>query len=158
MPTSQSESTRLGYPPGFHARPELNRLICRWFQFLAAPDLIRGESAAAKANGASDILLGGSLDGIGEGTFNEIVGEAPTKTIEKAQLDGSGMPLIELLVYSGLSTSKGQARKDIARGGININNVREGSAQRTIAITDLLFGKHLLLRKGKKNYSVVSVA
>ncbi len=118
-------------------------------------DLIHGESATTEAIRASEILFGGSLEGIGEGTFNEIVGEVPTKTIEKGRLDGSGMPLIELLVHSGLCTSKGQARKDIEGGGININNVREGNIQRAVTAEDLRFGKHLLLRKGKKNYTLV---
>ena len=41
-------------------------------------------------------------------------------------------------------------------GGVNINNVREPSAIRAVTTNDLLFGKHLLLRKGKKNYVVVT--
>ena len=40
-------------------------------------------------------------------------------------------------------------------GGVNLNNVREASAARTVTSNDLLCGKHLLLRKGKKNYAVV---
>ena len=105
---------------------------------------------------ASEILFGGELAGIPEGTFNEIVGEAPTKEIEKCQLDGSGKPLVELLVHSGLCPSKGQARKDIEGGGVYLNNIRESNFLRTVATTDLLFGKHLLLRKGKRNYVVVT--
>src|SRR6185503_11724591 len=87
---------------------------------------------------------------------NTIVGEVPTKEIEKSKLDGSGIPLAELLVHSGLCPSKGQARKDIEGGGVNINNVREASSARTVTTNDLLFGKHVLLRKGKKNYVVVT--
>jgi len=71
-------------------------------------------------------------------------------------LGGAGMPLLELLVYAGLCPSKGQARKDIEGGGVNINNVREATATRAVTSSDLLFGKHLLLRKGKKNYVVVT--
>jgi len=37
-----------------------------------------------------------------------------------------------------------------------VNNVRESSFQRTVRANDLLFGKHLLLRKGKRNYVVVT--
>jgi tyrosyl-tRNA synthetase len=80
----------------------------------------------------------------------------PTKEIEKSKLDGAGLPLIELLVHSGLSSSKGQARKDVEGGGVNLNNVREASVTRAVTANDLLFGKHLLLRKGKKNYVVVT--
>lgn len=122
----------------------------------AVTDLIHGPEATQEAIRASEILFGGNLDGVSESTFNEIVGEVPTKEIEKARLAGAGFLLVELLVHSGLCPSKGQARKDIEGGGVNINNVREASATRTVTTSDLLFGKHVLLRKGKKNYVVVT--
>ena len=122
----------------------------------AATDLIHGPNATTEAIRASEILFGGELKGIAEGTFNEIVGEAPTKEIEKVKLSGAALPLVELLVHAGLCPSKGQARKDIEGGGVNINNVREASATRVVTSADLLFGKHILLRKGKKNYVIVT--
>ncbi len=119
--------------------------------------LIHGATAADDAVRASEVLFGGGLDGISERTFNDLVGEVPSKEIEKAQLDGAGTLLVDLLVHAGLCPSKGQARKDLEQGGININNVREASATRAVTSADLLFGKHLLLRKGKRNYTVVTV-
>ncbi len=124
----------------------------------AATDLVHGEPATLEALRASEILFGGNLDGISETTFNEIIGEVPTKEIEKAKLAGPGLPLVELLVHSGLCPSKGQARKDIEGGGVNLNNIREPNATRTVTPNDLLFGKHVLLRKGKKNYVVVTAS
>ena len=123
----------------------------------AVTDLIHGAAATAEAIRASEILFGGDLKGIAESTFNEIVGEVPTKEMAISQLDGAGLSLVELLVLAGLCPSKGQARKDIEGGGVNINNVRENAATRTVTKADLLFGKHILLRKGKKNYVVVTV-
>jgi tyrosyl-tRNA synthetase len=122
----------------------------------AVTEMVHGAAATAEAIRASEILFGGDLGGVSESTFNEIVGEVPTKEIEKSQLDGAGKPLVEVLVYSGLSPSKGQARKDIEGGGVYINNKREGNIQRPVTSYDLLFGKHLLLRKGKRNYVVVT--
>jgi len=122
----------------------------------AVTDLVHGSGAAAEAVRASEILFGGGLEGISEATFNEIVGEVPTKEIEKAKLDGAGSPLVELLVHSALSPSKGQARKDLEGGGVYVNNVRESKSNRAISTNDLLFGRHLLLRKGKRNYVVVT--
>ncbi len=122
----------------------------------AVTDLVHGSGAAAEAVLASEILFGGGLEGISEATFNEIVGEVPTKEIEKAKLDGAGSPLVELLVHSALSPSKGQARKDLEGGGVYVNNVRESKSNRAISTNDLLFGRHLLLRKGKRNYVVVT--
>jgi tyrosyl-tRNA synthetase len=123
----------------------------------AATDLVHGPSATAEAVRASEILFGGNLAGVSEATFNEIVGEVPTKEIRKSELDGAGKPLVELLVASGLCASKGQARKDIEGGGVYVNNLRQAGAQRAITAADLLFGKHLLLRKGKRSYVVVMV-
>jgi tyrosyl-tRNA synthetase len=55
-----------------------------------------------------------------------------------------------------LCSSKGQARKDIESGGVYYTNIREANPQRLLTIDNLLFGKHFLLRKGKKNYVVVT--
>jgi tyrosyl-tRNA synthetase len=122
----------------------------------ATTTLVHGEQVTQEAIRASDILFGGDLQGVSESTFNEIVGEVPTREIARTSLDGAGVPLVELLVQSGLSTSKGQARKDIEGGGAYVNNIRESNFQRALTTNDLLFGKHLLLRKGKKNYVVVT--
>ena len=124
----------------------------------AVTDMVHGSEATTEALRASDILFGGDLAGVSETTFNEIVGEVPTKQATKAQLDEAGLPLVEALVLSGLCPSKGQARKDVEGGGVYLNNVRESNFQRAITSADLLFGKHLLLRKGKRNYAVLSVA
>jgi tyrosyl-tRNA synthetase len=122
----------------------------------AVTDLVHGPAATTEAIRASEILFGGDLAGISENTFNEIVGEVPTKEIEKTQLDGDGKPLVELLMHSGLCPSKGQARKDVEGGGVYLNNNREQNFQRAVGTSELLFGKHLLLRKGKRNYVVVT--
>jgi tyrosyl-tRNA synthetase len=124
----------------------------------AVTDLIHGPAATTEALRASEILFGGNLDGIAEATFNDIVGEVPTKQIEKAKLDGAGLAFVDLLIHAGLCPSKGQARKDVEGGGAYINNVRESNPARAVTPGDLLFGKHMLLRKGKKNYVVVTAS
>ncbi|MGZ4962030.1 MAG: tyrosine--tRNA ligase [Limisphaerales bacterium] len=121
----------------------------------AVTDLIHGEDATAEAVRASEILFGGGLEGISESTFNDIIGEAPTRELEKAKLEAAGIPLVELLVVAGLATSKGQARKDVEGGGVYINNIRESNIQRHATSGDLLFGKYILLRKGKRNYVAI---
>ncbi|GDY22771.1 tyrosine--tRNA ligase 1 [Verrucomicrobiota bacterium] len=120
-------------------------------------DLIHGAAATVEAQRASEVLFGGSLEAISEATFAEIAGEIPSKEIPRARLVDAPLSLIELLVEAGLCPSKGQARKDLEGGGIYVNNVRETSLQRTVSPADLLFGKNLLLRKGKKNYTLVMV-
>lgn len=119
--------------------------------------LIHGEQAANDAIGASDVLFGGELTGISEQSFTEVVAEAPVHSISEEELSGDGTPLADLLARSGLSQSKGQARKEIPQGGIYINNQRESDIQRRLTVSDLLFGKYVLLRKGKRNYLVLKL-
>ncbi len=122
----------------------------------AMTDLIHGESATQEAVRASEILFGGNLEGITEQTFNDVLGEVPTVTTSKDEMGQEGFSLINALVTAGLAPSKGQARKDIQGGGANLNNQRENDPQRCITQNDLLFGKHILLRKGKKHYAVIT--
>ena len=145
---------------------------------IAITELIHGKEAMKQAVAASTILFGGLLEGITENTFNELLqtddfserkfnfqqkvldkasGEIPQVDLNAKQFEGAGFPLINLLIFAKLSPSKGQARKDIEGGGIYVNNIREINVQRLVTATkDLLFGKYVLLRKGKKNYVVVT--
>jgi tyrosyl-tRNA synthetase len=119
--------------------------------------LVHGNEACLAAIAASGILFGGTLDRILPEWFEEIVEEIPHKNIDAAKLAGAGLPLVELLVHSGLAPSKGQARKDVEGGGIYLNNLRVAEAARAVTASDLLFGKYLLLRKGKRTYTVLRV-
>ena len=150
LPKAEIEALEKKHSENPGAR-EAHKVLAR-----TATDLVHGPAATTESIRASEILFGGELKGVAENTFNEIVGEVPTKQVEKSKLDGTGLPLVELLVHAGLCSSKGQARKDIEGGGVNINNARESSFQRVVTSSDLLFGKHVLLRKGKKNYVVVT--
>ena len=117
--------------------------------------LIHGSEALTSALKASDILFGAEIGDTSEETFRDVVGEVPTKELERSKLDGPGTPLVELLVLSGLSPSKGQARKDIEGGGIYVNNVKSTDISRTVTHTDLLYTQYILLRKGKRTYTVI---
>lgn len=119
--------------------------------------IVHGDDAVAAAEKASAILFGGSLDGVSEDVFGDVVGEVPTTDFEKAKLASPGVALPEVLVHAGLCPSKGQARKDIEGGGIYLNNERLTDGARTLTTSDLLFGKYVLLRKGKRTYAVLSV-
>lgn len=113
--------------------------------------LIHGEDATAEAIKASEILFGGDLEGITEATFSDIINEIPSVELAKGIL-ADGFTLVDLVVEAKLCPSKGQARKDIVGGGINLNNVRQKDPQLTIQAGALLFDQFILLRKGKKNY------
>ena len=117
--------------------------------------LVHGETATKDAIRASEILFGGSLEGITEAQFNEVIAEVPNSTLARSQLDQPGVALIDVLISAGLSPSKGQARKDIELGGVYVNNVRVTDIKATVCAETLLFGQFVLLRKGKRNYALV---
>src|SRR5271155_1804544 len=116
--------------------------------------LVHGETATADAVRASEILFGGSLEGITEAQFDEVIAEVPNVTLSRSLLGQPGGALIEILIAAGLSPSKGQARKDIEAGGVYVNNVRATDAKLVLGVEQLLFGKFALLRKGKRNYAL----
>jgi tyrosyl-tRNA synthetase len=119
--------------------------------------LVHGTSACADALKASEIMFGGGLEGISEKIFADVVGEIPTQDIAKSLLEGAGTALVELLIQGKLCPSKGQARKDIEGGGISMNNQRITEPGKTATLEDLLFGRYILLRKGKKTYAVLRI-
>ena len=123
-----------------------------------ATAIVHGRTACDDAVRASEIMFGGGLDGITEALFRDVAGEIPTKPVEKSKLEAAGSPLTDLLVLSGLCPSKGQARKDVEGGGIYLNNVRVSEAGRSVALADLLFGRYLLLRKGKRTYCLLEAS
>src|SRR5262245_30851938 len=120
--------------------------------------LVHGAEACQSAAKAAEILFGGSLDAISEATFMEAVDELPKNVVDRTSLEGAGTSLIDLTVKSGLASSKGEARRDLTAGGLYINNVRVDDVARMATTRDLLFGKYLLLRRGKRSYAVLSIA
>jgi tyrosyl-tRNA synthetase len=117
--------------------------------------LVHGQAALDAALKASEILFGAEIGDTPEEIFRDVVGEVPTKDIERTKLEPTGSPIVDVLILSGLAPSKGQARKDVEGGGIYVNNVRVGEATRAVTTADLLFGKYVLLRKGKRTYAVL---
>ncbi|MCF7689109.1 MAG: tyrosine--tRNA ligase [Cephaloticoccus sp.] len=142
------ESTHLADPGPREAHKALAREVTR---------LIHGQAALDAAIKASGILFGAEIGDTSEETFRDVVGEVPTTEVPAEKLAGDGSPITELLVLSGLAPSKGQARKDIEGGGIYVNNIKSTDIARSLTPTDLLFGKYVLLRKGKRNYAVLKL-
>jgi tyrosyl-tRNA synthetase len=119
--------------------------------------LVHGEQALANAEQAAALLFGGSLEGIPEALFAEAIAEIPHHALARDRLTGEGMALVELLVLAGLSPSKGQARRDLEGGGISLNNQRVSEAGLRVSSEHLLYGRYLLLRKGRKQHAAVVV-
>jgi tyrosyl-tRNA synthetase len=138
----------------------------------AATDLIHPPSVGAEASPSAsdvaqkvaDLLFGKLFTSYTESDFQFLAANSASLEIPKGSFD-QGVPLVDLLVHSALSSSKGQARKEIEGGGIYLGSVHTGSkenvrvknAHLVIQSSSLIDGKYLLVRKGKKNYVVVKV-
>jgi tyrosyl-tRNA synthetase len=59
------------------------------------------------------------------------------------------------MVETRLAPSRGRARTTIEQGGAYVNNARVDDAARTLVVDDLVAGRYLILRSGKKNYHLV---
>jgi len=116
--------------------------------------LVHGADALAAAQRASEILFGAPIGDVPEAVFNDVVDEVPTTDL--GTLDAA-VPFIDLAIRAGLSKSKSEARRDLTAGGFYLNNVRIDDPARVVTREDLLFGKYLLLRKGKRSYAVLRV-
>jgi len=116
--------------------------------------LVHGAQAYEDAMRASEIMFGGRVEGVSETVFEDVVGEVPTHDLPREHLGGIGMPLIDAVVAAGLASSKGAARRDIEGGGLYVNNIKQGDVARNVSVADALFGRYLLLRKGKRSYAV----
>ena len=91
-----------------------------------------------------------------ERTLLDVFADAPSTALSRGRLDGQGVPLVDLLVETGIAPSKGRARTTVEQGGAYVNNRREGDPGRLIGPDDLLAGRYVVLRRGKKEYRLVS--
>jgi tyrosyl-tRNA synthetase len=70
------------------------------------------------------------------------------------QVEGEWPSLVDLLVTAGLSSSKSEARRSIAEGGVYLNNQRVEDADLTPGDDDAI-GGWVVLRRGKKRFAGV---
>jgi tyrosyl-tRNA synthetase len=118
-------------------------------------DLVHGEAATKAVEHASLALFGrGELGELDEPTLAAALREIGNG--EVAEL-APGCPdvITDLLVASGLVPSKGAARRTVAEGGVYANNVRIESDEWVPRPSDFLFGRWLVLRRGKRNIAGV---
>ena len=105
--------------------------------------LIHGAALADEAAAASTGFTSASAS-LSAGELEALTGEIPT-----THADVVGRDVIDLLLESGLAASRGEARRLIAGGGIYVNDAALGEA-RALASDDLLHGRYVMLRKGKR--------
>ncbi|AOD23382.1 MULTISPECIES: tyrosine--tRNA ligase [Rhodococcus] len=131
-----------------HAREAQKRLAAEM------TTLVHGAHNTAAVELASRALFGrGELGELDEPTLAAALTEASVTELRAGEPD----TIIDLLVASGLCESKGAARRTIKEGGASVNNVRIASEEWTPRDGELLHGRWLVLRRGKRNFAGVRV-
>ena len=119
--------------------------------------MIHGKTAVTKSEKASQVLFGGTLDGLEADDIAEIFTDVPSSKVAKTALEGDGVSVVDLLVQSQLVKSKGDARRSISGGGIYCNNKRIQDQSETISLAHTIDGQFIVLRKGRKRYHLVKI-
>jgi len=118
--------------------------------------LVHGDGAVRSVEAASRILFSGSDEVPSDETIALLAREVPVTEIPRSDF-AAGVILLDLIVRTKLTDSKGSARKLIEGGGVYLNNERQSQIQKAITANDLKWPGAILLRAGKKNYHLVRI-
>jgi tyrosyl-tRNA synthetase len=122
-------------------------------------ELVHGQAEMEKAIAASRALFGqGDLAALDPGTLAAAIAEIPSVQVGWASLLALGQPTVaDLMAATGLVPSKSEARRAIAGGGAYLNNQKVTEPDARPAEEDLLHGRFLVLRRGKRTVAGVEV-
>ncbi|MDE0320684.1 MAG: tyrosine--tRNA ligase [Acidimicrobiaceae bacterium] len=115
--------------------------------------IVHGDAAATAAVGASEVLFGGaaSLSEVSAPALAFVASEVPSAPLRA--LDAS---VVDVLVDAELAQSRSDARRALAEGSVYINGDRTTEPDRLVGADDLLYGRYVLLRRGKKRWHVAT--
>lgn len=113
-------------------------------------ELVHGPEATRKAEHISQALFSGAFSELSEDEIEMGFHDVPTYS-----MDGTEMPLIDLLVAADIVKSKRQARQDVGNGAVYINGERCTDQDRVVRKQSGLHGKYVIVRRGKKSYCLV---
>ncbi|AZU46871.1 TPA: tyrosine--tRNA ligase [Aeromonas hydrophila] len=112
-------------------------------------ELVHGKGALAAAQRISELLFSGDVARLGESDLAQLAQDGMPSCRIEGETD-----LVTLLVESGLANSRRIARELLAAGAISLNG--EIRRDERLTAVDWLFGRYLLLRRGKKQYRLVT--
>lgn len=128
-------------------KPEAQRILAE-----QATQLVHGEAALAAAQRISESLFSGSLDALTESDLEQLAQDG----MPGVQLERSVSTLIDALAASGLAKSKSEARTFIQSGSVTINGLKADALEHQFSDAERLFGRFSVIRRGKKNYALIS--
>jgi tyrosyl-tRNA synthetase len=120
-------------------------------------EMVHGPQALTSAESASKVLFGEAMDNLSVSDILDVFEDVPSSEIDRSKFEDEGMGALDLMVESGLTASKGEARRLIRSGGFYINNTRQSEEAMRVNLSDCIDGKVIVLRKGGKNYRLVQI-
>ncbi|MFP5225568.1 MAG: tyrosine--tRNA ligase [Actinomycetota bacterium] len=118
--------------------------------------LVHGEKALIRAKEATEVLFGGSLDGLSGSELLDIFADVPSTQLPKSRL--GDLPLSDALVETGLVASKSEARRRLDSGGIYLNNQRVEDPGLIVGGEHLVADGIAVLRSGKRSFALLRFA
>jgi tyrosyl-tRNA synthetase len=116
--------------------------------------LVHGSHQTAQVVAASQALFGrGELRELDGSTIDAALAEVPGTSVRIAERP----TIVDLLVATGLVDSRGAARRTVTEGGAYVNNAKVSDVEWVPAEADLLAGRRLVVRRGKRNLAGVHV-
>ena len=85
---------------------------------------LHGETGLAAAVRATQALFSGDIEGLTGEEIKDVFADVPSTQLPRIQFEGPGKPVIDLMVESGLASSRGDARRSVEGGGVYVNNQR----------------------------------
>jgi tyrosyl-tRNA synthetase len=128
--------------------------------------LVHGPDECRRAQAASRALFGqGELSALDERTLASAVAELRPYEWRSgsSEVPGNGTtagalpPVANLMAAAGIVSSVSAARRAIAQGGAYLNNHKITDVGAVPAADDLLYGRFLILRRGKRTVGAVEV-
>jgi len=121
--------------------------------------LVHGADELGRVEAASRALFGqGDLRALDAATLAAALAEVPSARLKAAEVASRGLPPVaDLMSEAGIAESKSAARRAIREGGAYLNNVRVTAEDAAPAVADLLHGRFLVLRRGKRTIGGVEV-
>jgi tyrosyl-tRNA synthetase len=115
--------------------------------------LVHGDAELVAVQRATEVLFGsGDVAALPEELLLAALGEVPAVSYA----DPTGLTLAHLLHGLGLAASISEARRLVSQGGVRVNGARAEDADWRPAAADLLHGRYLVVRSGKRNYGLVT--
>ena len=128
-------------------KPEAQRILAE-----QATELVHGQAALEAAQRISQSLFSGQLGALTESDLEQLAQDG----MPGVQLEKSVSSLIDALVAAGLAKSKSEARTFIQGGSVSINGEKADALEHQFSAAEQLFGRFTLLKRGKKNYGMIS--